>query len=127
MDAVRNILGNYLLPLSVAACAGVLSGAVAMWIAAKKARLENAEFARTFTASALCEAVTVIPALVFSCVPVLGTIFGALIGAALSLLIVKAIFGVSHGKAFGVWIGWVAAQVVAAAAVFLGLRGLLQR
>jgi hypothetical protein len=107
----------------------VIVGGLFMWIAAKIARVEKSGFARAMVAAVATSFVTVLASFLFKLVPVLGDLFGFIAGLVLTILVIKAAFGTSFGKAFVVWIFYlVAAGIsVALATVIMASSFLLSR
>jgi hypothetical protein len=108
----------------------IISG-IFMWAAAKIARVENATFGRAMFAAIAASFVEVLVAFVFNAVPILGNLIGFIIGLIASILVIKAIFRISFGKALLVWIFNLAAALIAivlaamiTASSFLLSRGL---
>jgi hypothetical protein len=89
-----------------------------MYVAAKVSGVENATFGKAFLAALACSFITWFSAVIFSIVPVVGTILGIVIGVVLSIFVIKGVFGASFGRAFLVWIfnglSQIAAVVIAA-------------
>jgi hypothetical protein len=82
----------------------VIIGGLFMWVAAKIARVEKSSFPRAMAAAVATSFVTVLASFLFKLVPVLGDLFGFIAGLILTILVIKAVFGTSFGKAFVVWI-----------------------
>ena len=82
----------------------VLIGGLFMWIAAKIARVEHSSFPRAMVAAIATSFVGVLLWFIFNLIPVLGSLFGFIIGLIVSILVIKAVFGTSFGKALVVWI-----------------------
>ena len=82
----------------------VIIGGLLMWVAAKIARVEKSSFARAMAAAIATSFVTVLASSLFKLVPVLGDLFGFIAGLVLAILVIKAVFGTSFGKALVVWI-----------------------
>lgn len=82
----------------------VLLGGLFMWIAAKIARVEGATFVRALAASIGAAFVSVLVAFLFNLVPVIGNLFGFILGLVLSIVVIKAAFRTSFGQALLVWI-----------------------
>jgi hypothetical protein len=108
----------------------IISG-ILMWAAAKIARVENSTFGRAMLAAVLASFVEVVVAFVFNAVPILGNLIGFIIGLIASILVIKAVFRISFGKAFLVWIFNLVAALIAivlaamiTASSFLLSRGL---
>jgi hypothetical protein len=75
-----------------------------MWIAAKIARVERAGFTRAVVASIATSFAGILLWFLFTLVPVLGNLFGFILGLIISIFIIKAVFGTSFGKALIVWL-----------------------
>lgn len=82
----------------------VIIGGFLMWVAAKIARVEKSSFGRAMAAAVATSFVTVLASFLFKLVPVLGDFFGFIAGLVLTILVIKAVFATSFGKAFVVWI-----------------------
>ena len=82
----------------------VIIGGLFMWVAAKIARVERASFARAMVAAIATSFVGTLLWFLFSLVPVLGNLFGFILGLVISVLIIRAVFATSFGKALIVWI-----------------------
>ena len=82
----------------------VIIGGLLMWVAAKIARVEKSSFGRAMAAAVATSFVTVLASFLFKLVPVLGDLFGFVAGLVLAILVIKAVFGTSFGKAIVVWI-----------------------
>lgn len=91
----------------------VIVGGLLMWIAAKIARVEKSTFGRAMAAAVATSFVTVLASFLFKLVPVLGDFFGFIAGLIITILVIKAVFGTSFGKAFVVWIFYLVAAGVA--------------
>lgn len=93
----------------------VIVGGVFMWIAAKIARVERSTFVRAMAAAIAASFVEILVAFVFNLVPVFGNLFGFIVGLILSILVIKAVFRTSFGKALLIWIFNLIAAVIAIA------------
>lgn len=82
----------------------VILGGLFMWIGAKIVRVENSSFGRALVAAIGSSFVSVLAAFLFNLLPVIGNLFGFIIGLVLSIVAIKAAFGTSFGKAMLVWI-----------------------
>jgi len=82
----------------------VLIGGLFMWIAAKIARVERASFPRAMVAAIATSFVGILLWFLFNLIPILGSLFGFILGLIVSILVIKAVFGTSFGKALIVWI-----------------------
>jgi|WetSurMetagenome_2_1015567.scaffolds.fasta_scaffold1129319_1 hypothetical protein len=91
----------------------VIVGGLLMWAAAKIARVEDSSFGRAMTAAVASSFVTVLVSFLFKLVPVLGDFFGFIAGLVLAILIIKAVFRTSFGKALIVWMFHLVATFVA--------------
>ena len=91
----------------------VIVGGFLMWVAAKIARIEESSFLRAIAAAVATSFVTVLASFLFKLVPVLGDFFGFIAGLVLAILVIKAIFRTSFGKALVVWIFHLVAAGVA--------------
>lgn len=91
----------------------VIVGGFFMWVAAKIARVENSSFLRAITAAIATSFVTVLVSFIFKLVPVLGDFFGFIAGLVIAILIVKAVFRTSFGKALVVWMFHLVAVFIA--------------
>ena len=91
----------------------VIIGGLLMWVAAKIARVEKSSFGRAMAAAVAASFVTVLASFLFKLIPVLGDLFGFIAGLVLAILVIKAVFGTSFGKALVVWIFHLVATGVA--------------
>ena len=82
----------------------VLLGGLFMWIAAKIVRVADATFVRALVASIGAAFMSVLVAFLFNLVPVIGNLFGFILGLVLSIFVIKAAFRTSFGQALLVWI-----------------------
>jgi hypothetical protein len=82
----------------------VIIGGLLMWIAAKLARVEDASFGRAMAAAVAASFVEVFVSFLFNLVPFLGNLFGFILGLVITILVIKAVFRTSFGKALLVWI-----------------------
>lgn len=82
----------------------VIIGGFLMWVAAKIARVEESSFIRAIAAAIATSFVTVLVSFLFKLVPVFGDFFGFIAGLVLAILVIKAVFRTSFGKAVVVWI-----------------------
>lgn len=82
----------------------VIIGGLLMWVAAKIARVEHSSLGRAMAAAVATSFVTVLASFLFKLVPVLGDLFGFIAGLVLAILVIKAVFRTSFGKALVVWI-----------------------
>jgi|ERR1043165_566598 hypothetical protein len=88
-----------------------------MFVAAKISSVENATFGKALVAALGCSFITWLCALVFSVVPIIGTVLGIVVGVTLSIFVIKGVFNATFGRAFLVWLfnglGQIAAVVIA--------------
>ena len=82
----------------------VIIGGLLMWVAAKIARVEKSSFGRAIAAGVAVSFVEIFVAFLFNLVPVFGNLFGFIVGLVISILVIKAVFATSFGKALLVWI-----------------------
>jgi hypothetical protein len=82
----------------------VIVGGLLMWVVAKIAKVEGASFARAIVAAAASSFVEILVAFIFNLVPVLGNLFGFILGLLAAVLVIKGVFRTSFGKALLVWI-----------------------
>jgi len=90
----------------------VVIGGLFMWIAAKIARVERSSFPRAMAAAVATAFVEVFVAFLFNLLPVFGGFFGFIVGLLAAILVIKAVFGTSFGKALLVWIFNIAAAFI---------------
>ncbi len=93
----------------------VLLGGFFMWIAAKIVRAENSSFGRALVAAIGSSFIAVLAAFLFDLLPVIGNLFGFIIGLILAIVVIKAAFGTSFGKALLIWIFDLIATFIAVA------------
>lgn len=91
----------------------VIIGGFLMWVAAKIARVERSTFGRAMFAAIASSFVSILVAFIFNLVPAFGNLFGFIVGLILSLLVIKAVFRTSFGKALLVWIFNLVASILA--------------
>ena len=104
----------------------VLIGGLFMWIAAKIASVEKSSFARAMAAAVAASFVEILVAFLFSLVPVLGNLFGFILGLVVTIFVIKTIFGTSFKKGLLVWIfNLIAVGVAIAAASIIMASSLL--
>lgn len=107
--------------------AGLLFAAVIatifMWIGAKIVGVEKPTFGRAVIAAVGSSFVSWVLAAVSSRIPPIGAIPGFIIGLLASVMVIKAAFETDTGKAFGVWIFNITAQIAAVAIVFALFAG----
>ncbi|KPJ51969.1 hypothetical protein AMJ39_08935 [candidate division TA06 bacterium DG_24] len=96
-----------------------------MWLGAKLARVENATFVKSILAALAAAAITWIVSLIFSLVPVAGTIVGFVIGLILTIFAIKAIYATTFGKAVLVWVFHIIAEIIAVIIGILTFAGAL--
>lgn len=82
-------------------------------VGAKLAAVKRASFGTAVKASIACALSSILLAIIFSWVPVVGTGLGFLIGLGLTILVLQATYNTSFGKAFLLWIFNVFAQILA--------------
>ncbi|UCF06478.1 MAG: hypothetical protein JSV33_05475 [bacterium] len=90
----------------------VVIGAFFMWIAAKIARVERSSFGRAIVAAIGSSFVSLLVAFLFHWIPLLGNLIGFIVGLFLSILVIKAAFDTSFGKALLVWTFDIIAKIV---------------
>lgn len=98
----------------------VILGGLFMWLAAKISRIEESSFGRALVAAIGASFVAVLAAFLFNLLPVFGNMFGFIVGLILSILVIKAAFRTSFGKALLVWVFNLVATLIA-----LGLAAVL--
>jgi len=104
----------------------VLIGGFFMWIAAKIAKVEKSSFARAMAAAVAASFVEILVAFLFSLVPVLGNLFGFILGLVITIFVIKTVFGTSFKKGLLVWIfNLIAVGVAIAAASIIMASSLL--
>ncbi len=104
----------------------VIVGGLFMWIAAKIARVEKSSFGRAMAAAVAASFVEIFVAFLFNLVPVFGNLFGFILGLVITILVIKAVFDTSFGKALLVWIfNLIAAFVAIALAAMIMASSLL--
>jgi len=108
--------------IGIAIIAAVIAGFF-MLIGAKIACVENATLGKSIIAAIASSFITWIVALVFSIVPLIGTIVGFIVGLFLALLAIKGVYNTSFAKALLVWIFNILAQVAAIIIGFLFFAG----
>jgi hypothetical protein len=116
--AIGAILGIIL----IAALIGVILGGFFMLTGAKIAGVKNATFGNAILTSFACIILGVIISLVFSVIPIIGTVIGFFASLLIQIFIIKSMFDTDAGKALLTWVFNVVAQVIAIiiAVVILG-------
>jgi hypothetical protein len=118
------IFGVTLFGVVVGIIISLLIGALVVYFAAKLSGVKDATFGKAITICLASIVVEILIALVFSVLPVLGTIAGFLIGLFLTLLIIKSVYNTGWGRALVVWImQWVV--LVIAGLIIAVLAGIL--
>ncbi len=103
----------------------VIIGGFFMWIAAKIAHVEKSTFGRAIVAAIGSSAVTLVISFIFDFFPIIGNLFGFIIGLFLSLFVIKGAFDTSFGKAVLVWIFDIIAKIIAMLIAILFAAGSL--
>jgi hypothetical protein len=97
----------------------VLLSAFFIWVGAKMAFIPKASFGRAIMAAIACGMASFLLSGMLLPLPTVGPIMGQIIGIILSLLIIKAIFETSLGKAFLAWMFQIFAVIIAFVICFL--------
>ncbi|MCK5098926.1 MAG: hypothetical protein KAR45_12540, partial [Desulfobacteraceae bacterium] len=100
MEIIGALLGMI---VGIAIIATIIA-AFFMWVGAKVAGVRNATFFKSIIAALGSAFITWFVSFVFSVVPVFGTILGFMIGLFFAILVIKASYSTSFGKALLVWI-----------------------
>ncbi len=82
-------------------------------VGAKLASVKSSSFGTAVKASIACALSSILLAIIFSWIPVVGTGLGFLIGLGLTIVVLQATYSTSFGKAFLLWIFNVFAQILA--------------
>ncbi|MDP6438878.1 MAG: hypothetical protein QGH74_04510 [Candidatus Brocadiia bacterium] len=90
-----------------------LIGGMFMWVGAKMAGVRNATFGKSVVAAVAVAVITWLIAGVCSILPVIGTIFGFVLGLIFAVFVIQGVYGTSFARALVVWIFNVIAQVLA--------------
>ena len=109
MEIIGALLGMI---VGIAIIATIIA-AFFMWVGAKVAGVRNATFFKSIIAALGSAFITWFVSFVFSVVPVFGTILGFMIGLFFAILVIKASYSTSFGKALLVWIFHVVAEIIA--------------
>jgi hypothetical protein len=118
------IFGVTLIGVVIGIIVSLLIGALVVHFAAKLSGVKDATFGKALTICLASIVVEILIALVFSVLPVLGTIAGFLVGLFLTLLIIKSVYNTGWGRALVVWImQWVV--LVIAGLVMAVVAGIL--
>lgn len=89
----------------------IVIGGLFMWIAAKIAGLRRATFARAIMAAVGVSLVKFLAAGVFGILPLVGPVFGYVVGLFLGILVIKAAFECSTRQALLVWLFEILASI----------------
>ena len=109
MEIIGALLGTIIGMIVIA----TIIAAFFMWVGAKVAGVRNATFFKSTVAALGSTFITWFISLVFSVVPVFGTILGFIIGLFFAILVIKASYSTSFGKALLVWIFHIIAEIIA--------------
>ena len=109
MEIIGALLGMI---VGIAIIATIIA-AFFMWVGAKIAGVRNATFFKSIIAALGSAFITWFVSFIFSVVPVFGTILGFMIGLFFAILVIKASYSTSFGKALLVWIFHVVAEIIA--------------
>ena len=111
--------------VGIALIALVLS-AFFMWLGGKIVGIKTATFGRAFLAALATTIATWMLAWLLSLIPGIGTVIGFILGAILTIFILKAAFEIKdYGKAFLVWLFYLAAQGIAILIAVFTFGGIL--
>jgi hypothetical protein len=97
----------------IAALIAIFLASFFMWIGAKIARVGNATFGRSIVAAVGSGFITWLVSIVFDYIPETPFIIGFIVGLFLTIIIIKAAYSTSFGKALLVWIFGVIAEIIA--------------
>jgi len=95
----------------------ILISSFFMWLGAKIAGVRYSKFGRAVVAAVASGFITWLVYYIFWQIPGTNTILGLIIGLILTIIVIKAAFSTSFGKALLVWIFQVLSEAIA---VFLG-------
>lgn len=109
MEIIGAMLGTIIGMMIIA----TIIAAFFMWVGAKMAGVRNATFFKSIIAALGSAFITWFISLVFSVVPVFGTILGFIIGLFFAILVIKASYSTTIGKALLVWIFHIIAEIIA--------------
>jgi hypothetical protein len=109
MEIIGAMLGTV---IGMAIIATIIA-AFFMWVGAKMAGVRRATFGKSIVAALGSAFITWFISLVFSVVPVFGTFLGFIIGLFFAILVIKASYNTSFGKALLVWIFHIIAEIIA--------------
>jgi len=84
-----------------------------MWLGAKIARVENSTYRRSLVAAVASGFITWLLSIIFIQIPSMSNITGFIIGLILTIIVIKAAYGTSFGKALLVWIFQIISEVIA--------------
>lgn len=121
MEIFLSLLGIFLGIIVV----NVLFGTFFIWIGARMAKVKNITFGKCVLTAIGAALVTNLIAWVFASFTGILAVIGWLIGLALSILVIKAVFKIDWGKGLLVWIFHVFAEIVAVAVIVLIFGGAL--
>ncbi len=109
------LLGGCLLAVALGVVVAVALSALLMLLGAKLAGVRDATFGKALLASIGATFVTWLIGGLCSVVPVVGTALGFLLGLALSVFVIQAVFVVPFRKALLTWVFNAVAQLLAVA------------
>ena len=95
----------------------ILIASFFMWLGAKIAGVRDSRFGRAVVAAVASGFITWVIYYIFWQIPGSNTIVGFIIGLVLTIIVIKAAFSTSFGKALLVWIFQILSEAIA---VFLG-------
>lgn len=104
----------------------IVLNAFFFWLGGKVANIKTATFGRSILIAIAVSAVTWMISYLLSVIPAIGGILGFILGAVLTIFIIKAGFEVKdYSKAFLAWILYLAAQAIAILIVTATFGGIL--
>jgi hypothetical protein len=109
MAAFEFTMGNAIILAIIA----IFIASFFMWLGAKIARVENSTFGRSIVAAVASGFITWLLSIIFIQIPSMSNITGFIIGLILTIIVIKAAYGTSFGKALLVWIFQIISEVIA--------------
>jgi len=102
-----------ILSIAFGLASGIVVGSFFIWIAAKIVKIEDGTFCRSMGVCAVTMIASILINLVFSLIPVAGSIIGTIVSLIASIWIIKAMFRTTVGRAFLVMLfNWLAGWII---------------
>ncbi|MDP2304180.1 MAG: hypothetical protein Q8N03_17360 [Ignavibacteria bacterium] len=91
----------------------IIFSSLTMMVGAKVAGIQNISFGKSLIAAIGASFITWIISLLFSIIPVVGTVLGFIVGLIFSLFVIKGAFSTTFSKALLVWIFNIITKIIA--------------